>query len=186
MLAQRKQYQAWYGYSAPRNLDLHDKADICIPLLAKNGMYSLIADKYRGRFCFMASAGFTITIGKDVWEDKRYLLGLMNSKLLFWELAQRSNVFRGGWITCTKQYFGEIPIRRIEEGNKGDVEQHSRMIHLVESMLRLHENLNSARTNQEIVALQRQIDATDKQIDQLVYELYGLTKEEIKIVEGGV
>jgi hypothetical protein len=32
--------------------------------------------------------------------------------------------------------------------------------------------------------LQRQIDATDQQIDQLVYELYGLTKEEIKIIEG--
>jgi len=31
--------------------------------------------------------------------------------------------------------------------------------------------------------IQRQIDATDKQIDQLVYELYGLTEEEIKIVE---
>ena len=33
--------------------------------------------------------------------------------------------------------------------------------------------------------LQRQIDATDNQIDYLVYELYGLTEEEIKIVEGG-
>ena len=32
-------------------------------------------------------------------------------------------------------------------------------------------------------AIQRQIDATDKQIDQLVYELYGLTDEEIRIVE---
>lgn len=31
--------------------------------------------------------------------------------------------------------------------------------------------------------LQREIDATDHQIDQLVYELYGLTKEEIKVVE---
>jgi len=34
-------------------------------------------------------------------------------------------------------------------------------------------------------ALQRQVDATDKQIDILMYELYGLTKEEIKIVEEG-
>ena len=33
-------------------------------------------------------------------------------------------------------------------------------------------------------ALQRQIDATDKQIDKLVYELYGLMEEEIRIVEG--
>ena len=34
------------------------------------------------------------------------------------------------------------------------------------------------------IALQRQIDATDKQIDKLVYKLYGLTEEEIKIIEG--
>lgn len=33
-------------------------------------------------------------------------------------------------------------------------------------------------------ALQNQIDATDKQIDALVYELYGLTEEEVKVVEG--
>ena len=38
----------------------------------------------------------------------------------------------------------------------------------------------------EKTALQRQIDATDRQIDQLVYELYGLTEEEIKVVEGKV
>jgi hypothetical protein len=31
---------------------------------------------------------------------------------------------------------------------------------------------------------QRQIDATDRQIDRLVYELYGLTEEEIAVVEG--
>jgi hypothetical protein len=33
--------------------------------------------------------------------------------------------------------------------------------------------------------LERQVDATDRQIDRLVYELYGLTEEEIAIVEGG-
>ena len=32
--------------------------------------------------------------------------------------------------------------------------------------------------------IQRQIDATDRQIDTLVYQLYGLTDDEIKIVEG--
>ena len=35
-----------------------------------------------------------------------------------------------------------------------------------------------------MTALQRQIQATDKEIDVLVYELYGLTVEEIRIVEG--
>jgi len=41
-----------------------------------------------------------------------------------------------------------------------------------------------AKTAHEKTNLQRQIEATDKQIDSLVYELYGLTEEEIKIVEG--
>jgi hypothetical protein len=46
-----------------------------------------------------------------------------------------------------------------------------------------HKQLAGANTGHEKTALQRQIDATDRQIDQLVYELYGLTDEEIALVE---
>jgi len=51
-------------------------------------------------------------------------------------------------------------------------------------MLALHQQLPSAKTAADRDLIQRQIDATDRSIDALVYELYGLTKEEIKIVEG--
>ncbi len=51
-------------------------------------------------------------------------------------------------------------------------------------MFLLTRRLATAKTDHEKTALQRQIDATDKQIDKLVYELYGLTEEEIKVVEG--
>jgi hypothetical protein len=51
-------------------------------------------------------------------------------------------------------------------------------------MLALHRQLAAARTATDKTALQRQIDATDRQIDRLVYELYGLTEEEIGVVEG--
>ena len=54
---------------------------------------------------------------------------------------------------------------------------------LVERMLELHKR--HPNTPQEQEALARQIRETDNQIDQLVYELYGLTDEEIKIVEEG-
>ena len=40
------------------------------------------------------------------------------------------------------------------------------------------------KTDHEKNLIQRQIDYTDKEIDKLVYDLYGLTEEEIKIVEG--
>jgi len=51
-------------------------------------------------------------------------------------------------------------------------------------MLSLHKQLPETGTPHEKTALERQIEATDGQIDALVYELYGLTEEEIGIVEG--
>jgi len=63
--------------------------------------------------------------------------------------------------------------------------RHDKMIGLVETMLKLHKDLSKAKTPHEQESLQRQIAATDKQIDVLVYKLYGLTEEEVRIVEGG-
>ena len=47
----------------------------------------------------------------------------------------------------------------------------------------LHKKLASATIPAEKKPYQRQIEATDAEIDALVYELYGLTEEETTIVE---
>ena len=65
-----------------------------------------------------------------------------------------------------------------------DKARHDKMVKLVEQMLTLHKELPAARTPDEKIRIQRQIDTTDHQIDQLVYELYGLTDKEIQIVDG--
>ncbi|HUV86831.1 MAG TPA: hypothetical protein VMX79_06935 [bacterium] len=57
------------------------------------------------------------------------------------------------------------------------------MVALVEEMLELHKRLAAAKSDADKQRLQRAIAATDKKIDALVCELYGLTDEEIKIVE---
>jgi adenine-specific DNA-methyltransferase len=183
-LRKRKQYKEWYGYSAPRNLEVHERAHIAVPLLANRGLFSMITEQSRGNLCPMASGGFTITLGEEATVNNHYVLGLLNSKLLYWILRGISNIFRGGWITCTKQYFGELPIRVIDPTNKSDVAAHDRIVSLVEKMLDLHKQRAAARTPHEQTALDRQISATDIQIDRLVYDLYGLTEEEIKLVEG--
>jgi len=51
-------------------------------------------------------------------------------------------------------------------------------------MLDLHKELARAAIPQTKTVLQRQIETTDRQIDRLVYELYELTEDEIKIIEG--
>jgi len=61
---------------------------------------------------------------------------------------------------------------------------HNRMVTLVEQVLALHKRLQPAASEAERDVMQRQIEATDRQIDALVYELYGLSEEEITVVEG--
>jgi hypothetical protein len=58
------------------------------------------------------------------------------------------------------------------------------MVALVTQILDLNKRVQEATLEHEKTLLQRQIDAVDGQIDMLVYELYGLTQEEIDIVEG--
>ncbi len=58
------------------------------------------------------------------------------------------------------------------------------MVALVERMLALHKKLAAATIPADKQLYQRQIEATDRQIDALVYELYGLTEGEIGVVEG--
>jgi len=183
-LKKRKQYSNWYGFSAPRNLKLHDKAQIFIPLLANRGVFTRIPQDMSGKLCPMASGGFTITISSECNLKPEYVLALLNSRLLFWMLERISNIFQGGWITCTKQYFGELPIRTINFSDPTDKASHDRMVALVEQMLSLNKKLAEAKTDHEKTNLQRQIEATDRQIDRLVYDLYELTDEEIRIVEG--
>ena len=62
--------------------------------------------------------------------------------------------------------------------------RHDRLVGLVDKLLALTPKLRAAKTDAERQTLQNAVTATDRQIDALVYELYGLTEDEIKLVEG--
>jgi hypothetical protein len=79
----------------------------------------------------------------------------------------------------------QLPIVAIDMSDRADAARHDRLVSLVEQMLDLHGQLSGVSTAHDRQLLRRQIETTDRQIDRLVYELYGLTDEEIAIVEGG-
>ncbi len=81
-------------------------------------------------------------------------------------------------------YLNPFPICAINFSDPANKVRHDKMVTLVDRMQDLYKHLNSAKTPDDKTQIQRQIDAADKEIDQLVYELYGLTEEEIGIVEG--
>jgi len=69
-------------------------------------------------------------------------------------------------------------------GNRCDRARHDRLVGLADKMLALVPKLRAATPGAERATLQNAVTATDQQIDALVYDLYGLTAEEIKLVEG--
>jgi len=115
--------------------------------------------------------------------NEKYLMGILNSTLFVF--AYRLLTLEEGRVLAQVKptVLYQLPIRTIDFDNPQDVLKHDRLVKLVDKMLDLHKQLAAAKIPDEKTRIQRQIDTTDKQIDNLVYALYGLNEEEIKIVE---
>lgn len=125
-----------------------------------------------------------VLIPKDTRYSLTYILGLLNSRLLDFSYTFINPEKGEALAEVKKHHVEQLPIREINFDNAQDKSKYDKLVALVEKMLALHQQLAAAKTPQDTTLLQRQIDATDKQIDQLVYTLYGLTEEEIALVEG--
>ncbi len=99
--------------------------------------------------------------------NDKYLLSILNSKIVWYFLKSICVVRSGGFIEVKPQYFEQIPIPELTEEIK------SLLTDKADQIISLKKSDPSAETS-----------ALEAEIDRLVYELYGLTEEEIRIVEG--
>jgi hypothetical protein len=175
----RMQGPNWYGYVYPKNIELMRSPKFLVPDIADRAAFAFDSE---GRFAF--TSGYAITL-RSRQESAHYILGLLNSALLSFYLRRISTPMRGGFFRYFTQFIEQLPIRTINFTDPADVARHDRMVALVTQMLDLHGRLAAEGVPHEKAALQRRIEMTDRQIDALVYELYGLTDAEIAVVELG-
>jgi hypothetical protein len=117
--------------------------------------------------------------------DTNFLLGCFNSRLLSWFFLQKSNIAqRDDFPKIVLKETRSLPFPKIDLKNRTDKSRHDQLVALVDKMLALTPKLRAATAESEKAVLQNAVAATDQQIDALVYELYGLTDDEIKLVEG--
>lgn len=134
--------------------------------------------------CYLCLNNLHVIITKDKSYNIRYLLGIINSRLLNWYYHTLNPEVGEALAEVKKTNVENLPVIPIDFSNPTESARHDRMVQLVEQMLSLQKQLSNAKTGHDQTHLQRQIDATDRQIDKLVYELYGLADEEILVVEG--
>ena len=113
----------------------------------------------------------------------KFLLGILNSKLMYFLFETNLPKLRAGFFMPAYVVLKNFPIYTIDFDNPDDKTRHDRMVTLVTEMLELHKHLSHAKTDQEKRIITQEIGSTDRQIDSLVYGLYGLNADEIAVVE---
>jgi SAM-dependent methyltransferase len=111
-----------------------------------------------------------------------YLVAILNSSLGRFILRHTCLLTDRGYH-MSPAALGKFPVMVPDFEKRADRKRHDKIAALVAQMISLHEYLPQAKTDQERRLVQQEIDATDVRIDALVYELYGLTPEEIAVVE---
>jgi hypothetical protein len=149
------QGEYWWELRNCAYYDLFEKTKIIFPNLQNINKFSWDEN----RSFINAPAVFFPTTDK-------FLLGILNSKLIWYFLKRICVVRRGGYIEVKPQYFEQIPVPSIKEDQKILV---TSIVDKILATKKLKPDKN--------------ISLLENEIDQIVYKLYGLTKEEINIVE---
>lgn len=167
-------------YGRQQNIDLMLLPKILVPDIADRASFAL---DERGEYAF--TSGYGITFKSGVAESPKYILGLLNSGLLDWYLKKISTTMRGGFFRYFTQFVEKLPIRPVNFSDSLDKAQHDKVVALVERMLDLNKRKHSGECAPSVVQrLEREIAATEAEIDDLVFKLYCITGEERRIIEG--
>lgn len=127
---------------------------------------------------------FTLTPKSKTQYSLKFILAILNSRLISWYFnfiqPRKGRLFAELKIN----HIDSFPLSRIDFSNSEEKLKHDELVKLAEKMLKLNEDLQSViKGTNHCQKINSEIQKTDRQIDQMVYELYGLTPEEIKIVE---
>ncbi len=173
----------WYGYVYKKNHTRFNSPKLLVPSIATG---SCFAADIEGNFFFVGSGGgggggYGVTLLPGTNLHYFYVLGILNSKLLSTYLKTISTPFQHGYIALNRQYIDQLPIHTINFTKPAEKALHDEMVLLVKRIMELHKRTICTPQEEEVV--RREIISVDSMIDNLVYELYKLTDDEIKLVE---
>jgi type I restriction-modification system DNA methylase subunit len=170
----------WFGYGRNQALDVVHFAKIITPDFGSSASYCYDAD---GAYYFTggAAGGYGILPKNNI--DFKYLLALLNSRLLDYFHHRGSTRFRGGYFSYESRFIRNLPIYIIDVNKPKEKGLHGDLVKLVDVMIGLRKREQKAEGH-ELEQLKRQIEKTDCEIDDRVYDLYGITEKEKELIQG--
>jgi adenine-specific DNA-methyltransferase len=175
----RRQTSPWWNYTFPMHKEYYH-----LPKLYCSRR------SFRNTFCYdegfscLGFSNMTVVFGTNEKLSLKYIMALLNSKLLTYRYRSIGKQTGGGSFEYFPNGVGKLPIPILDLSVNTDKNKHDALVSLVDKMLDLKKK-EAAEPNQQLkTMISRQIDSVDKEIDTAVYQLYNLTDDEIKVVEG--
>ncbi|MHC1737930.1 MAG: TaqI-like C-terminal specificity domain-containing protein [Ignavibacteriaceae bacterium] len=163
----------WWEMRACDYYDAFEKRKLLLPDIALR-----MQAAYDANFSYCVNTAYIIPA------DDKYLMAILNSKVVQYFYTRISSTIRGGYLRFIRQYLISIPIKTIDHKKSDEKHTHDEIVRFVEQLLKLNEEKAGLKLESEIKQIQTKIDYCEDRINKIVYELYGLTEEEIKIIEG--
>jgi len=114
--------------------------------------------------------------------NMKFLTGLLNSKLLHFWLYHKGKR-QGEQLQVDKAPLLELPIYKLEDSNKQEKKIKDEIIKSVEAITEIKKKLETVNLNSEKLLLEKQINALEEKIDDMIYKLYDVSDDEKKIIE---
>ena len=167
--------------SAPRTFDLFERDRLLVRQIPDKPPYSILA-VYTNQ-TIINDRNSMIVKKLDNPYNIQYLLGVINSRLIsFWFYYKFGKLQRKTFPQFKIKELSLFPIRPIDFSNVKDKNLHDDLVALVDVMLDLNKKTQSAKGSAK-EQIQREITKTDNAINQIVYQLYGITEGERKVIE---
>jgi predicted type IV restriction endonuclease len=113
----------------------------------------------------------------------KFLLGILNSSLINYIYKKKCPQVGKVFAEIKPSIIKELPIKKIDSKNKTEKFLHDEIVKLVETMLQLQQQKQSSTLPNQLHQVEQRIAYTDDKINEKVYSLYGLSAEEVKVIE---
>jgi len=165
LIAKKIQYKTnpdlWFSLHRSREMSLFEQAKILTPQLQNHPSFTFDQQRW-----YPDAGGYSLILKHATKNDYMFLLGVLNSSLLWYFIRSTSNPYNNSYYYFKTKYLEPFSLPAVDQ------DKQARIAKLAE---KVHEAKITAKRSATV--------ALEREIDQQVYALYGLTPEEIKIVE---
>ncbi|MCL4480172.1 MAG: N-6 DNA methylase [Candidatus Thermoplasmatota archaeon] len=167
----------WHQYIYRKNLEKFERPKIITQVLSSSNTFALDED---GLYYFVGggnAGGYGILLNDNNLDMYYFVLALLNSNVLEFYLKNISTPFRGGYFSYGKRFIEKMPIVIPKETIFDSIST------LSKEQVKISKKMENLANTDERNLLEKELNENDRKLNLLIYDVYGLSKSEIRLIE---